>query len=267
MSPADLERHLEKADNALGRAEGAAKGRDPGRVSLLLKRIDDELGIFEVNARLAPLAGAIDGARTAARRDDLPAAQALLQRARSLYPPLADYAVLQQTEEASRAALRAAEGGDGVECLAAIDRFEASLRPALLLKRVAEARQAIARTRLAMVRNDMKTGAAELRAARQAIDGLRYAGALSRVQYALRVGVDLLEQQARLAARDQVRKALRSLRVAADLGAHGSDASDLAAARDTVTEVWRRMMRAQDDAAHRLLEAAKTVEAIRRRLE
>lgn len=267
MSPADLERHLEKAESALGKAEGAVSGRDPGRVSLLLKRIDDELGIFEVNARFAPLAGALDGARAAARRDDLRAARTMLQTARSLYPPLADYAVLQQTEESSRAALRAAEGGDGADCLASIDRFEASLRPGLLLKRVGEARQAITRTRLAMVRNDMKAGVAELRAARHAINGLRYAGALSRAQYGLRVGADLLEQQALMAARDQVQKALRSLRAAADLGAHGPDASDLGSTRDSVAKIWRRMTRAQGDDAHRLFEAATTVEAIRRRLE
>jgi len=264
-SPADLERRLEKAENTLDRAEGAVRGRDPGRVSLLLKRIDDELGIFEVNARLQPLASSVEGARAAARRNDLPAALREMQRARALYPPLADFAVLQQAEEASRAAVRAAQGGDPDICLAAIDRFDAALRPALLVKRVAEARQAIARTRTAMVRGDMKGGAAELRTARRAFDGLRYAGELSRAQFGLRVGADLLDLKALMAAREQVQKALHSLRAAADLGAGGPDAAEVVRARDAVESVWRRILKPRNDDTRILLDVARTVEAIRAR--
>src|SRR5438552_3670364 len=82
----------------------------------------------------------------------------------------------------------AAEAGDATACAAALDRFAASILAPVLSARLREARQAIGRARTAMVRNDMAMGRTEVGAARRALDGLRYAGALSRALFALQIG-------------------------------------------------------------------------------
>ncbi len=263
--PADLQRIVERADKALDKAEGAVRGRDPGHVSLLLKRVDDELAGLQEASRLEALAAAIDAARDAARAGDLQASAGSIQRCRGLYPPLSDYVVLRQAEESSRSALRAAQSGDAQGCLEAIDRFDASVLPRVLLKRIQEGRQGVARARTAMVRSDMKGGAEEVAGIRRALDGLRYAGALSRAVFGLGLGSELLQQGALVAARDQVQRALRDLRVAGELGSGRDGSAALEQARSAAEEVWRRITRPQEGDAARLLDARQAIDAIRRR--
>ncbi|HEU4402323.1 MAG TPA: hypothetical protein VFT43_09475, partial [Candidatus Polarisedimenticolia bacterium] len=236
-SAAELRGWIEKAENALDKAAGAARGNDPGRVSLILKKADDELARFEASSRLEELARAFAAGRAGSGGGDFAAAVAGIQRAREILPALADYTVTRQTEEAGRAALHAAQTGDGPGCLSAFDRLEAAVLAPVLLARAREARAAIARGRTAMVRRDLKGGAAEVQAARRAIDGLSYAGALSRSLFALRVGSELLAQRALVAARDQVQKGLRDLRHAADLAPEAQrDPLEQAYARGS--EIW-----------------------------
>ena len=262
VGPADLDRHLEKAEKALGRAEGAVRGHDPGRVSLLLKRVDDEAAQFETLSRIQDFAAAVAAARDAARGGNFAAVAEAMNRARALLPGLADYVVLREAEMAVRAALAAAEKGDASEALPAIDRFERAILPAVLLRRLGEAHEAVARARAAMVRRDMPGGAREIAAIRSAFNGLRFAGALSRAVFGLGIGSELMEQGALIAARDQVQHALRDLRTAQELSSgHVPDGLDQAVA--STAEVWRRSTRPEKDDPGRLLEARRTVEAIR----
>ncbi len=261
--PTDVQRRLDKAEKALGKAEHSLRGRDPGRVTLLLKRIEEELAGFQSASRIDDLVAAIDTARREARGADPKAALASIQAIRVIYPALADYAVVRQAEESSRAALHATQVGDGAGCLEALDRFDASILAPVLLRRIREARDAVARSRTAMVRNDRTGGRAEVAAVRQALDGLKYAGALSRAQFGVRIGSELLDQGALVAARDQVQRALRDLRAAAELGPE-SQRPEVERARDSVEEVWRRVTRPQDGDSRRLDEAARAIEAIRR---
>jgi hypothetical protein len=260
--PPDLRDLIEKAETVLGRAEDATRGKDPGRVSLMLKRADDLIGEFQAASRLEDLHGALDAARRGARGNDLAGAAAALRRARSLLPALADYVVTRQAEESGRTAIAAAEGGDAPGCLRAIDRLESSVLGTVLLARLGEARQAIGRARAAMVRRDMATGRAEVEAARRAIDGLHYCGALSRALFALRIGSELLRDGASVAARDQVQRASRDLRLAAGLAPEpGRQAIE--ETRAGVLEVWRRINRPLAGDSERLEEAARQVETIR----
>jgi len=114
-----------------------------------------------------------------------------------------------------------------------------------------------------MVRADMAGGRQEVAAVRRALDGLRYAGDLSRVQFGLRAGSELLGQGALVAAKDLIQKALRDLRDAATIGPE-AQRPDVARARDTVEEIWRRATRPRKGDAGRLSETAEAVEQIRR---
>jgi hypothetical protein len=260
--PADLDRHLDKAEKVLGRAEGAVRGRDPGRVALLLKRVDDEVALFEERSRLKDLKEAIDTARDAARGGNSAAVAVAVNRARAYLPGLADYAVLREAESAARLARAALEQGDTPQALAAVDRLEGAVLPAVLLRRLAESREAVARARAAMVRRDMQGGAREIAAARRALDGLRYAGALSRAVFGLSVGADLMQQGALVAARDQVQRALRDLREARNR-APGPLPAGLGETEATITAVWRRSTRPEKEDPGRLQEASRAIEAIR----
>lgn len=264
-SPADLQRSLDKAEKVLRKAESAVRGGDPGHVGLLLRRVEEELKNFEEDSRLEAMNAAIEGARSAARSGDLARAERALLEARGLYPTLSDYAVVRQTEEASREALRAARAGDAALCLQSIERFDGSIRGHDLLARVRQARAAVGRARTMMVRRDMAGGAAEVGAIRDALNGLEYAGALSRALFGLQVGSEFLEQGALIPAKDHVQRALRELRAAVVVGPK-AHASALDEAESRVEEVWRRISRPQSGDASKLVEASRMVESLREQL-
>lgn len=264
-SPADLQRALDKAEKTLGKTEGAVRGKDPGRVSLLLQRLDEELADFEEASRFQAMIAAIQGARTAVRSGDLKSAEVALLTARRIYPALSDYAVVRLAEESSRAALRAAQEGDATLCLQSIDRFDGSIRTPILQKRLQEARAAVGRARTMMVRRDMAAGTTAVAAIRSALDGLKYAGALSRALFGIQVGSEFLAQGALIAARDHVQRALREIRTAVEIGpkAQGPELGD---AEAKVEEVWRRISRPQAGDASKLHEAERTIESLREQL-
>jgi hypothetical protein len=145
-----------------------------------------------------------------------------------------------------------------------MDRLEAAVLAPILLARIHQAREAIARGRAAMVRRDMKGGAAEVAAARGALEGLRYAGAMSRATFHLDVGSELLRGGALLAARDQTQRALRDLRLALDAGPE-EDRAELRQISDEVRGIWRRMGRVVGGDDARLEAAGRRVDALRRR--
>jgi hypothetical protein len=262
--PADLRKLLDRAVTAVDRAAGAMGGTDAGRVSLLLVRADEAIARFEEASRLAALLQAFEEARAAAGRGDLGAGAVAVDRARERLPALADYVVTRQAEESGRAALRAARAEEVPAFLAGLEHLEAAVLAPALLARIREARQAIARGRAAMVRRDMKGGAAEVAAAGAALGGVRYSGALSRATFALAVGSELLRDGALIAARDQARRALRDLRLAIEVGPEEGRA-ELQQARDEVAAIWKRMRRVVEGDDAKLEAAGRRVDAVRRR--
>lgn len=261
-TPAGLRSILEKADNALGQAERAVQGKDPGKVSLLLQRADELLASFQESSGLERLVKALDDGRAAARGSDMVAAGEAVRRASGLMSAVTDYVVLRQAAETSRSALRAADAQDGPAFLQALDRFDSSILAPVLLARLREAREAIARARQAMVRNNMQDGRARIAEARRAMNGLAYAGAVSRASYSLAIGAELLESDSVIAARDQLQKALRDLKTAAAVGPDESRPA-LEEMRAQTAEIWKRSGRAnQTDAGH-LVDLARRVDAIR----
>ena len=262
LSPAKLRDQFERADKLLRRAADAAEGSDPGRVSLLLQRADEEIVRFEASSGLAPLIEAVAASREAAGRQDLTAAEASLRRARPWIASLSDYAVPRSAEIAFRAAQAAATEGDAPGFLAALDQFEAATLAPALLARLRETRQAVARARTVLVRGDLKGGRREVASARASFDGLTYAGALSRSHYGLLVASELLRDRALLAARDQAQKGLRDLRLAIPLAPEAARDS-LLRAQEEATTVWRRINRPAEGDADLLAGASGVIEGAR----
>ena len=69
-APAELRDLFEKAEKMLRKASDSAMGSDAGRVSLLLRRADEEIGRFETASGLEPLIEAVDLSREEAGRND-----------------------------------------------------------------------------------------------------------------------------------------------------------------------------------------------------
>jgi len=261
-TPAGLRSILEKTDKTLLQAERAVEGKDPGKVGFLLIRVDELLASFQEDSRLEDLIKAFDEARSAARASDLAAAAASVRRASDLMNALNDYVLLRQAAESSRSALRAAEAKDGAAFLVALDRLESSILAPVILARVREARAAVARARQSMVHNNMQEGRARIAEVRRALNGLLYAGALSRSAFALAMGAELLESGSVIAARDQMQKAMRDLKLAAEVGPDDTHPA-LEEARAKTVEIWKRSGHALKEDAPRLAELARTIESIR----
>jgi len=261
-TPAALRSILDKTDGALSQAGKAVGGKDPGKVSLYLQRVDDLLVSFQESSGLEELSRAFDEGRSAARGSDLAAAAAAVRRASGLMSAVSDYVVLRQAAETSRSALRAAEVKDGTAFLEALDRFDASILAPVLLARLREARGAVARARQAMIHNNMQDGRARIAEARRAFNGLAYAGALSRSAFSLTIGAELLEGDSVITARDQMQKALRDLKLAAEVGPDDTRPA-LEEARAQAFEIWKRSGRAAAADPGRLADLARTIDAIR----
>ena len=261
-TPAELRSVLQRALKTLARAEDATRGKDPGEVSLLLLRTDEYLERFQSGSGLEALAAALQAAHAAADGSDLTAAGAAVRRARDLMTPVSEYTVLRQGVEAGHAAQRAAGALDRPEFLAALDRLEKATLAPVLLTRLREARDGTSRARLAMVKRDMEGGRAQVAAARAACEGLEYAGALSRASFALSVGSELLASKSVIAGRDQIQKATRELRRAAEV-APAPQRALLDQARAEAADVWKRSARASTVEAPKLADIARRVETIR----
>ena len=261
-TPAELRTVLQKAMKTLSKAEDALRGKDPGEVSFLLLRADEYLERFQSGSGLEALAGALQAARAAADGPDLTAAGTSVRRARDLMTPVAEYTVLRQGVEAGHAALRAATAMDRPDFLAALDRLEKATLAPVLLSRLREARDGISRGRLAMVKRDMEGGRALIGSARRACEGLEYAGALSRASFSLSVGSELLASNSVIAGRDQIQKAMRELRRAAEV-APDPQRAPLEQARVEAAEVWKRSAKASAVEAAKLADIARRVEKVR----
>jgi hypothetical protein len=261
-TPTDLRSMLDKTDRAIGQAERAVGGKDPGKVSLILIRADELLASFLSAGELEALVKVFDEARAAARASDMPAAAAAVRRASGLMSPLTDFVVLRQSAESSRAALRAAETRDPAAFMDDLDRFDASILAPVLLARVREARAAVSRARQAMVRNNMQDGRARIAEVRRAFSGLVYAGALSRASYSLTIGSELLSSGSLITARDQMQKAMRDLKLA--LGAAPDDTRTvLEDAHAQTTGIWKRSGHAAPGDAGRLADLARAIDGVR----
>jgi hypothetical protein len=261
-TPADLRSILDKTDKMVGQAEHAVGGKDPGKVSLILARVDELLASFLDQSGLEALVKSFDDGRAAARGNDLQASSGAVHRASGLMAPLTDFVVLRQAAETSRAALRAADARDAPAFLAAFDRFDASIMAPVLLARVREARAAVARARQAMVRNNMPDGRARIAEVRRGLNGLIHAGALSRATYALAMGSELLQGRSVISARDQLQKGMRDLKLAAETGPDDSRPA-LEDARARTVEIWKRSGHALPEDAGRLAELARGVDLLR----
>ena len=261
-TPSGLRSILDKADSALAQAEKAVKGKDPGKVSLYLARVDELLVSFQDESGLAELARSFDVARAAARASEWTGAASAVRRASALMAPLSDYVVLRQAAESSRAARSAADAHDLTTFLESLDRFDASVLAPVMLARVREARDAIARARRAMVYNNMQDGRQRIAEVRRALSGLFHAGALSRVVFALSIGAEMLEAGSVISAKDQLQKALRDLKLAAETAPEEVRPA-LEQTRATISDIWKRASRATPDDVKRAAELARTVDAIR----
>jgi hypothetical protein len=264
-TPAELRDLFARADKAVRRAEEAAPGRDPGRVSLLLQRADEEIARFQEASGLVRFEAARRAALEAATGGNFAAAAREVERARGLWPPLSDFVVTRLAEESGRAALQGARDQDLKAVKRALERLDRAVLAGVLLDRLDASRRAIARARAALVRRDLKGGAPEIAAARAGLSGLAYAGALGRAALTLTIGSELLREGALIAARDQARQAARDLRLACDL-APPSERAALETLRDEATALWRRMNRPQAEDADRLAGVAAAVAAARERL-
>jgi hypothetical protein len=263
VHPRELRDSLEKAEKYLGKAERALSRRNPGRVSTLLRGADEALSRLERQSGLEPLVEVLTAARTAATARDLEAADAAMRRARALMPALADYTVTRQAEIAFRAARSAVAAADRDRHIEAIGQMESAILAPTLLAHLRSAREAISRGRAAMVRRDVSIGKEELAAARRSLGALRYAGALSRALFALRMGSELLADGVGVATREHVRKGLREMRAAIEL-APKERLDDLKSARDELEAVWGRMSRPKPEDAEKLDAIARAVESARR---
>ena len=258
----DLDKQFEKAEKLLDKAGGAAIGNDPGRVSTLLRRADEEIARFQDASGLERLIAEIERSRALARADDLAGAETSLRAARRYLAPLAPYTVGRSAEVAFRSAQSAAEEKNASDFLAAVDRLEAATLAPALLDRLQKTRAAIGRARSFMVRSDLPNGRREVDAARSAFHGVTYIASLSRARYGLLVGSELLEVGALLAARDQTQKALRELRQARDLAPERSQEA-LQTAQEEATAVWRRINKPAAGDAQALAAAGERIEAVR----
>jgi hypothetical protein len=262
LSSAALRDLFEKADKLLRKADDAARGKDAGRVSQLLRRADEEIARFEAASGIAPILSAVAASREEAGRGDLPAAEISLRRARPWIASLSDYTVPRSAEVAFRSAQDSGADGNAHDFLAALDRFEAATLVPVLQERIREARAAVAKGRALLVRNDMKGASKEIAASRTAFDGLTYAGALSRSRYGLLVASELLRDKALLAARDQAQKGLRDLKLALPLAPEPALQS-LVKAQEDATAVWKRINRPAEGDSEILSAASDAVEAVR----
>jgi hypothetical protein len=262
MTPSALRSTLDKTDRTIAQAEKAVTGKDPGKVSLYLARVDELLVSFQDDTRLADLAKSFDQARASARASEWPGAASAVRRGSALMTPLSDYVVLRQAAESSRAALQAADAHDLTAFLDSVDRFDASILAPVMLARVREAREAIGKARQAMVHNNMPDGQKRIGEVRRAMNGLFHAGALSRAVFALSIGAEMLETGSAISAKDQLQRALRDLKLAADTGPQEVRPT-LEETRTTTADIWKRVSRATPDDAKRTAELARTVDAIR----
>lgn len=263
-TPADLGKLLERAESAADRSADTVHGRDPGRVSRFLQRADQEIVRFGEASRLEELQAALARARQEADAGRLESAGQAVREARQILPVLSDYSVTRQAEVGGRLALLAVEGGDGKTFIEALDTLEGAVLPGTLQAHLRGAREAVARGRKAMARRDTKGGASAIADLQGSLRGLRYAGALSRALFTLQVGSELLRDAALLAAKDQVRQALRDLKLAVAI-APESQREALEEVRSRIFEVWRRMTRPEDEDAGRLQTLGEELAAIRAR--
>ena len=258
----ELDRILSKAEKSLGKAESAVRKTDPGRVSNLLRRADEEMARFQTGSRLTELERAFATGRSAAGGGNMEEAAEAVRRVRSILPTLSRYTVLRQAEFQGRMALRAADTDDADGYLAALDRLESAVLPTLLTAHITGFREAIARARDAMVRRDMETGRTEVASARQALDGLRLAGALSRTLFSLRIGSEMMDSSAMLAARVHLNRALKDLREAIELTSDPVRA-DLDGARERIEEIWKRLSRPREGDLDVVMEVTHLIERTR----
>ncbi len=264
-SPAELRTILKKVGKRMFKAEDALRGRDPGRVSNILQRIDEGMAAFQKGAGLLGLLEALDRGREAAGAQDRSAADAALLAIRPPMTALADYTVRRDAEVAYRAARQAATGGEFDAFLDRLAEFTAAVRPRTLMARVVEMRQAIARARGAMVRSDMPDGRAEVAAARAALNGLHYLGALSRALFELQIASEFMADRVPIAAREQLRRGMRELRAAIRVAPEEAG-SELEASRDVLDLIQKRINKPHPDDAGSLETITGSLAALRDRL-
>src|SRR5262249_13451329 len=110
-TPSGLRALLEKAESTLEQTEKAVRsGKDPGKVSLLLQRLDEELVSFQEASGLEGLAKAFEDGRAAARGSDMEGAAAAVRKASGMMAAVTDYVVLREAAGADGLVPRAAGG-------------------------------------------------------------------------------------------------------------------------------------------------------------
>jgi hypothetical protein len=264
-SPVALRDRFEKVQKVLRKAGDAIQGKDLSRTSFLLQRADEELARFQSGSNIDRYLGSRDQARQAAEGGNLPAAAAALRTARAALPPIGDYTVARSMEVSYRGALQGAEEGDAGRFLDGLRQMDEATLAGSIAAGCRDIREATARARKALGRNDIAGGRKEIDAAAALLARLDYGGMLTRARSGLLLAAELLRDGAFLAARDHTQRGLRELSAALET-APEADRESLTAVQEEARTVWRRMSRAEKEDPDRLVAASERLETLRRAL-
>jgi hypothetical protein len=249
----------------LRKATDAIQTKDLSRASFLLERSDEELARFEGGSNVGRYLASLDMARKESETGNLPAAAGALRSARAALPPIGDYTVARSVEVAYRAALQASEAGEAGLFQDGVRQMDEATLAGPIATDCRGIREATARARKAVGRNDMAQARKEIDAASALWTRLDYGGMLTRARSGLLLASELLRDGAFLAARDQVQRGLRELSDALE-SAPEADKETLTTAQEEARTVWRRMSKAEKDDPERLALASDRVETLRRAL-
>jgi hypothetical protein len=265
QSPVELRDRLEKVQKALRKAGDAIRSKDLSRTSFLLQRTDEELTRFESGSNVERYLAFLDQARQAGEAGNLTVAADALRSARAALPPIGDYTVARSMEVAYRAGLQGAEQGATGKFLEGLRQMDEATLAGPIASGCRDIKEATARARKALGRNDIPGGRKEIEAATALLARLDYGGMLARARSGLILASELLGDGAILAARDQTQRGLRELS-AALLIAPEADKEALTSAQEDARTVWRRMNRPEKDDPGKLAAASDRVETLRRAL-
>jgi len=264
-SPVELRDRFEKVQKLLRKATDAIEKKDLSRTSFLLERSDDELTRFEAGSNIGRYLASLGTARKESEAGNLPAAAAALRTARGALPPIGDYTVARSMEVAYRAALQASETGEAGLFQDGLRQMDEATLAGAIAADCRDIREATARARKAVGRNDIAGARKEIDAANALLTRLDYGGMLTRARSGLLLASELLRDGAFLAARDQTQRGLRELSAALE-SAPEQDKEALTTAQEEARTVWRRMNKAEKEDPDRLALASDRVETLRRTL-
>jgi len=240
LKPTELRKLLQKVEKRLEKIEDAMEDGESGRAGTLLRLADEDLVRFTAGSGLESLLEMMARARQAVGEPEMKGAREALQAIREGLDPLSDYIVRRDAEVACHAARRAVETSDLDAYTGALHDLDSALLAPVLMARITAARDAIAGGRTAMVGRNMEAGRSQAESARKAIEGLRFAAAVSQAVFNLEITSEFIADGYGVAARDHLRGGERALRTAVAV-AQGDLQADLQRADEVVKGILDRL--------------------------